>query len=270
MNQRGDPGARQPRDLAALTAVFETAFADPTAAERRKKALADDGRDAAELSARFSELDALIGELHERLEATLKAEAESVEIIEELDVEEADVIEITERLDDHGKTAGEVTPDDVPDLAPPTPPPMEEVGSSRPRRDTLTRKRRQAELLYEDVIWLLAINDGEGALISLERLLVSSAISSDVQGFLEANRTKLLNLYGGYIGPFDKTPKRQKMRKGTDMPDSYKQNSRIAMVLELVDGKRNIKKVIKGSKLTPLETCCILNQLKRSGLIAIG
>jgi len=123
-----------------------------------------------------------------------------------------------------------------------------------------------ARLLYDDVLWLFTINDGEGALISLERLLTIGQIDEEVSEFLDLNGDKLLGLYEGYIGPFDKVP----MRGDTtpeSMPAGYLSQGALDSVFGMIDGERSIADLIDSSDRTPLETCATIEQLHRARLV---
>jgi len=252
-----------------LTAILEVPFRDATAGERRISMLAKDERPLEDITQGFAELDALIDQLYGRLDELLVIESAPPMPIDALPAEEVNDVDVVEVEENRGQQAGaaaDVGPA-VPQLQPPSLPPPERP--KRQRRNTAQLQAHQSNLLYEDVIWLLAINDGQGALISLERLIVMAEASGDVGEFLEVNKKKLLSLYEGFIGPFTKKPKLQKLEVGMDMPQSYKDNDKIAKVIELVNGKRSIADVIKASPFNALQTCCILNQLRRSALVKI-
>lgn len=128
--------------------------------------------------------------------------------------------------------------------------------------------RKAAELLYEDVLWLFSINDGEGALVSLERLLMLGNLEGEAEEFLRLNGEKLLNLYEGYLGPFDKVPSRGE----TDidhMPIGYLEHGLMSSILDMVDGKRSIQAIMQHSPFTPLETCAGIEQLRRARILEL-
>jgi hypothetical protein len=125
-----------------------------------------------------------------------------------------------------------------------------------------------ARLLYDDVLWLFNVNDGEGALISLERLLTIGQVDEEVAEFLELNGDKLFGLYEGYIGPFDKVPVRGDTTPEA-MPAGYLSQGALQSVFELIDGTRSIADLIDASDQTPLETCASLEQLHRARLVQL-
>lgn len=252
-----------------LNAILEGPLRDSTAGERRAAVMVADARPLDDITHGFAELDALVEQLYRRLDALLVIESAPPMPVElPVEVGDAEVIEIEENA---GVTAaaGDTPTLVVPDIQPPSLPPPVAVRRKRNNFSPEQRLAHQANLLYEDVIWLLAINDGQGALISLERLIVMADASGDVAEFLEVNNKKLLSLYEGFIGPFTKTPTPQTLPDGMDMPDGYKRNEKIAKMMALVNGKRTIADLIKASPYTSLQTCCILNQLRRSALVKI-
>ena len=125
-----------------------------------------------------------------------------------------------------------------------------------------------ARMLYDDVLWLFSINDGEGALISLERLLTIGQIDDEVAEFLDLNGDKLLGLYEGYIGPFDKVILRGDTTPES-MPTGYLSRGEFDRIYAMVDGQRTIGDMIDASERSPLETCASIEQLHRARLVAL-
>jgi hypothetical protein len=125
-----------------------------------------------------------------------------------------------------------------------------------------------ARMLYDDVLWLFNINDGEGALISLERLLTMGQIDDEVAEFLDLNGAKLLGLYEGYIGPFDKVLTRGSTSPES-MPEGYLSHGEFDRIYAMVDGQKTIADMIDASERTPLETCASIEQLHRARLLEI-
>ncbi len=142
------------------------------------------------------------------------------------------------------------------------------LGERRPSKARGDLRRRQAELLYEDVLWLFSINDGEGALISLERLLMLGELDGEASEFVKLNSDKLLHLYEGYIGPFTKIPVRGDVPMDS-MPPAYLEMPSLGALFSLVDGERTLQEIMDTSKVTPLVTCAALEQLNRSRIIQI-
>ncbi|MCA9518994.1 MAG: hypothetical protein KC635_28865, partial [Myxococcales bacterium] len=128
---------------------------------------------------------------------------------------------------------------------------------------------RAVTLLYDDILWLVSINDWAAALISLERLLVMAALQGDVKEFVDVNEVKLMNVYESYLGPLEKRPKRALSTIDNTMPGGYERAEKIASVLDLVDGERDLKQILRDSDYSPLETCAALNQLRRAGVVDI-
>jgi hypothetical protein len=194
----------------SVHAIFAKALGNGVSAGRRPQVLADDARDEEAVKAHFAPLDALIDRLLARLDALAAEEAaRTVAPSDEtvLDLGEADVVEITEDIALMARVATVEAVDVVepPSSATEAPPASKERKSKS--REPIDHAAIATRLLYEDVIWLLGMNDGEGALISLERLLVTNPLQGEIGEFVELNKAKLLNLYEGYIGPFDKVPK---------------------------------------------------------------
>jgi len=123
-----------------------------------------------------------------------------------------------------------------------------------------------SSMLYSDLLWLFSINDKEGALISLERLLVIGNIDEELDEFLELNGDRLLNLYEGYMGPFERVPVPGQIAPES-MPKGYFSQGELARLYEMIDGERSIGDLIDASERTPLETCASIEQLRRARLI---
>jgi len=129
---------------------------------------------------------------------------------------------------------------------------------------------RAADQLYEDIVWLFAVNDGEGALISLERMLQMGEPRGEAKEFVDGNETKLLQLYEDYMGPFDKWVSRGPMNPREDMPSSYLSQGSLAEIYDLVSEGKTIQDMMDDSPLSPLLTCATLKQLHRSHAVEIS
>ncbi|MEZ4265235.1 MAG: hypothetical protein R3F39_02565 [Myxococcota bacterium] len=244
-----------------LLAILAPALSDPGAGERRRRVLAGDGRGDAEWRAFTADLEAVVALLRWPSSA-VDAGADT----DELNVGQVEALKVRLAADDGLPEAADATDgglalgDDVP-TRPRAKRPAAKVG-------TADQARRAAALLYEDVLWLFSINDGEGALVSLERLLVLGQIEGEAAEFMRLNSDKLIDIYREYMGSFDAVP-----RKGNTeldgMPDGYFDLEVLSSVHALIDGKLSIQKLIEASPLTPLTTCAALEQLKRSGVVAI-
>lgn len=270
-----------------LLEVLEPAFSDRTARSRRERVLARDGRDEATIGATFADLDRAVEVLRARL-VELRAEAESLAT---MDTATDLRVAVDPHADPLAKTrvaprivgvdrGDEIVVDDgLPTAsaagdAEPTTEILAEAAtrpaSKRVRRTVETdHERRAAELLYEDVLWLFSVNDGEGALISLERLLMLGRLDGEAREFVDLNADKLLHLYEGYIGPFTKVPVRGEVHLDS-MPRAYLEIPSLDRVWRLVNGERSIAQIMEASSpLTRLETCAGLEQLNRARVIQI-
>jgi len=125
--------------------------------------------------------------------------------------------------------------------------------------------RRMAGHLFEDVRNLFEINDREGAIISLERLLVISPITAELQGFLELNEARLIEHYASLLGPFESVP--VVVHADGRMPDGYFGMEKVASVVDACDGQRSVDSLFAHVPLGRIEICAILSQLARSKTI---
>jgi hypothetical protein len=123
----------------------------------------------------------------------------------------------------------------------------------------------QDEILFDDALRLFRLGDSEGALVSLERLLLTSQLNEDLNEFISANEERLLDLYETRIGPFSKIPIR--MDDGEPMPPSFYEESKVVAVLHVVDGRRSYADILSQDSLSRLEGVMVLSQLLRLGTI---
>jgi len=149
---------------------------------------------------------------------------------------------------------------------------VEKTGPSGAGRKVLSAEERQVlaercELLYEDIVWLFAVNDGEGALISLERMLMLGEPQGDAKEFVESNHGKLLHLYEDYMGPFDRVTRLGEIDAHVEMPAGYLNAEPIAEVLQLVDGKLTISEILERAEVSTLVGCAALKQLNRAQVV---
>jgi Asp-tRNA(Asn)/Glu-tRNA(Gln) amidotransferase A subunit family amidase len=122
--------------------------------------------------------------------------------------------------------------------------------------------------LYDDVRALFEIGDREGALISLERLVVVAPLSPEILGFLAHNEERLLEYYQGVFGPFTRVPA---LAPGEHrMPPSYYALEKIKIVSDLIDSRRNVAQIIEASGLSQIEACAVLSQLVRASALDVG
>lgn len=259
------------QDLAAIERVLAEAFQDADGAlERRRAVLEEAGRTEEELAEAYAPVDELIAGLLDRLEHALEEEARRAAVPRDelgeagaptLELDDADVIEITdaELLQAVDEELEEAQEEATPEV----------VAGGRPRViPPDTDGSRAAGYLYGDTLWLLGINDGEGALISLERMLALRAPEGDVAEFVSLNQDRLLGIYQNQVlGDFSAVLKVVASPEELRFPAWYGTQKRVAAVRSMVDGKRSIAKILEASPMTPLETCCVLAELKRSGQI---
>jgi len=124
----------------------------------------------------------------------------------------------------------------------------------------------ETERLYDDVLYLFESGDLDGALVSLERLLLLGGRTPEVQEFISLNEAKLLKLYERSIGSFTGAPQRE--RRGEAMPMSFLQRPSVATVFNSVNGETTVEQLVEAAGMPPLEVCAVLNQLRRSRLIS--
>ena len=125
------------------------------------------------------------------------------------------------------------------------------------------------QALLADVMWLLEIKDGEGMLISLERLLVSHRVEGELARFVEDNETKLMNVYESYLGPFSRMVQGLDDTTGHPMPDAFTNADKVLCITELIRDGMTLESLIRTSPYLALETCCVVSQLRRVGLATV-
>ena len=211
----------------------EPPLLEPESWERRRRArrdevLASDTRTGDEISADYQALDRTLHLLSERVETTTPT--------------------TTRRRVFHE-----------------SPRPPEPV--AKPSGPTDDEVAQRIERLYEDIVWLFAVNDGEGALISLERMLMLGEPIGDAKEFVNTNRDKLLLLYEDYMGPFDRVALLGEVNAHVEMPAGFLSSHPLADTLALVDGKLTISQILERVDLPPLVGCAALKQLERSLVI---
>ena len=126
----------------------------------------------------------------------------------------------------------------------------------------------ETERLYDDVLYLFESGDLDGALVSLERLLLLAGRNPEVREFVTLNEDKLLKLYARSIGAMETSPQRE--RRAEAMPMSFLQRPSVARVFNAVNGDLTIAELIATLEMPALEVCAVLNQLRRSRLISCG
>jgi hypothetical protein len=227
-------------------------------AVERYKAVRDlevDGRVRALLDA-LSELDMLLEEAGEEALTHELIDESEIEIIDDDGDSAVDAFIKAERAD-RAKMAS-----------------METIVLSGPEVKRKIRYKQSimpshmASNLYDDVRALFEIGDREGALISLERLIVVAPIAPEIEGFLGHNEARLLDYYQNVFGPFSRTI-RMAEDKG-QMPPSYFSQEKVQTVLDMIDGSRTVSEIIDGSGLRRIETCAVLSQLVRASAVDVG
>lgn len=122
------------------------------------------------------------------------------------------------------------------------------------------------ERLYDDVLYLFESGDLDGALVSLERLLLLAGRNPEVQEFISLNEEKLIRLYERALGSFDRKPQRE--RRTEAMPMSFLQRPSVAKVYNAIDGNSSMETLMESGAIPALEVCAVLNQLRRARLIS--
>ena len=124
-----------------------------------------------------------------------------------------------------------------------------------------------ADNLFADVKSLFEIGDREGALVSLERMVVVAPLTPSIKNFLGHNEARLLEYYQSVFGPFDR-PIALKP-DGQTMPAPYFALDKVKTIVELIDGDTTVQDVIDGSGLDTIEACAVISQLYRSDSVVI-
>lgn len=125
-----------------------------------------------------------------------------------------------------------------------------------------------AQVLYEDIGALFEIGDREGALVSLERLLTVAPVTPQIETFLSHNEARLLEYYESVLGPWTRVVHLRDSE--SPMPPPYFRLDKIATVIRLIDGKRNLSGVLAECGLRKIEACAVLSQLARSASLDLG
>lgn len=125
-----------------------------------------------------------------------------------------------------------------------------------------------ADNLFADVKSLFEIGDREGALVSLERMVVVAPLTPSIKNFLSHNEGRLLEYYQSVFGPFSR-PVSMKS-EGERMPGPYFTLGKVQTVSALIDGNTTVQEVIDASGLTTIEACAVISQLYRSNSVEIA
>lgn len=122
--------------------------------------------------------------------------------------------------------------------------------------------------LYNDVRALFEIGDREGALISLERLIVVAPIAPQIESFLAHNESRLLDYYQNVFGPFTRVVSIPD--EGRNMPAGYFTMDKVKVIWALIDGERSVQEIIDVSGLRVIEACSVISQLVRSAAVDVS
>lgn len=272
----GQPAPPESEAMAELHRILAPALGDLEA--RSRPALRPAPK---KLVAQLDELDRVIAELDARLEALrTPAKPRPAAPPPAARPRPAAPLEMPEpptlppkraHVDIDDLSEGDIPPLPVAFDPPPLPPPSRTT--PRPRVTTtipaLGADHPSGKLLYDDILWLVSINDWQGAMISIERLLVLVRLEGSIKEFFDVNEVKLLNLYESFFGPFTRVPSRVPLNLDNAMPDAYERAEKLQAVLRLVDGERTLQAILRESPYTPLETCSAINQARRAGLVKI-
>ena len=203
-------------------------LSDTTSGRRRDELLAADERSNDDLEQTYGALDRTLGLLSDRVGET-QATRPLARVLEARDAQQHAESELSEE-----------------------------------ERELLAER---CDRLYEDIVWLFAVNDGEGALISLERMLMLGEPQGDAKEFVETNHGKLLHLYEDYMGPFDRVTRLGEIDAHVEMPAGYLDAKPIAEVLQLVDGTLTISEILERAEVSTLVGCAALKQLNRAQVV---
>jgi hypothetical protein len=127
----------------------------------------------------------------------------------------------------------------------------------------------ETRLLYDDIVNLSAMSDRDGLVISLERLILLAKLEDHVRAFVESNEVKLMGIYESELKSFSRVPKRRPPSIENTMPRAFLKSEKVALVLPLCDGKSTITEITRRSPLSVIETCSVLSQLRRVGILEI-
>lgn len=184
------------------------------------------------------------------------------------------------RVSTAAKTRPAAGPRPAPSVPAAAPPPVPPKRAKLPVRDAsevvgpivapVAGDAPETFLLYDDIVTLSGMNDRDGLLISLERMLLLARFEDHIRVFIDANESKLVGLYESQLKSFSSTPRRAPPAVDNTMPAAFLRTAKVAAVLPLVDGKTTISQIIeRAGSLHRLETLSVLAQLQRSGVIQV-
>lgn len=278
MGQSSDVCASKTSKAPIVPESLRIAFSDMGARRRIYEVNQRDKRTLSAIDQRFRELDRLVDYLLKHLDdpvpLNVPASPRRRRTPTDLDLAlgttpppEAEPTEVDLPPVPAPVAAASPTMPDLPAVLPPAPPMASERVWRAPRS---SQPVPQVESLLRDVMWLLEIKDGEGMLISLERLLVSATVEGELATFVADNEVKLLNVYESYLGPFSKIMRGASPEGDMVMPAAFMENTKIACLMELTRTGITMDSLLKVSPYSKLETCCIVSQLRRVELLTFG
>ena len=274
------------------------ALSDTSARRRILEVNQRDKRSLSAIDQRFRDLDRLVDFLVKHLDDPVPVDTPAAPMRKRHDTDMDIALEPLTLLDDEAPIHEDTQPEDSaqpvsestqegPSIEPPVTIPEPPLPAMHSRKESLAatslisvprkwqkppgfKARDKVQSLLNDVMWLLEIKDGEGMLISLERLLVSHRLEGELAVFVSDNETKLMNVYESYLGPFTKTVKGLEGDLSHPMPEAFLSTAKVACVTELIREGLTIESLLKTSPYSELETCCVISQLRRVGLATVS
>ena len=284
-------------NASGLTEGLKLALSDTNARRRILEVNQRDKRTLSAIDQRFRDLDRLVDYLIKHLDDPVPIDVPAAPMRKRHDTDmdialDATIFERSEESSEQGaglaSTQGKSVSEGMTELAPESPlnfpePPLPPRNS---RRDELAataimpappswqkppgfKHVSPVRALLDDVMWLLDIKDGEGMLISLERLMVSHRVEGELAQFVQENETKLLNVYESCLGPFTRTVQGLDDRTGHPMPAAFLNSDKVVCVTELIRDGISLDSLLRTSPYSTLETCCVVSQLRRVGLATV-
>jgi hypothetical protein len=127
---------------------------------------------------------------------------------------------------------------------------------------------KSEQLLYEDVMNLFALGDQQGAMTSLERLIMVAPNTPTLMSFIAKNKNAFHKVYIDQIGSLDRLPYPVTNRDPTKIPTSDEHF--LMDILRLVDGKKTIAQIVSASGREEVVIMAVITHLARCGFIEFG
>jgi hypothetical protein len=264
MGQRADMAGSKDKKGVRLTPVLEEALSQESARKRRNSVFGRDKRTETMIHGSFEELDNLVQLLLHFKNNDVPAQPD-VPIDEDVPALETDVS----------------LEEEIPfsDSEPVAFAPAEETEQSMSIEDDQDEDdavfdpddpviSANLHRLLDDVSWLYGIKDLEGMLISLERLVTLSPINGDLKEFIDSNESNLRNIFESYLGPMEKEITPTHVEDGV-IAQAFRMTPKVATLFELVGDGITVQELIDRAPYHPVETFCVLSQLKRTGLLSL-